>query len=110
MKPINELIAGIFGTGSCAVGTALQTNEVLQTISMIITILGGIVTLIVLPILNWYHKSKQDGKITHEEIKEGVETLNDGLDKLDKKITGTTSLEDALNQFKEGEIKNENKN
>ena len=61
MKPINELIAGLFGTGSCAVGTALQTNEVLQTISLIITILGGIVTLIVLPLLNWYYKAKQDG-------------------------------------------------
>lgn len=92
MKPINELVAGLFGTGSCAVGTALQTNEVLQTISMIITILGGIVTLIVLPILNWYHKAKQDGKITSDEIKEGVETLNDGLDKL------------------KGEVKDENKN
>lgn len=92
MKPMNELIAGLFGTGSCAVGTALQTNEVLQTISMIITILGGIVTLIVLPILNWYHKAKQDGKITCDEIKEGVETLNDGMDKL------------------KGEIKDENKN
>lgn len=82
MKPINELVAGLFGTGSCAVGTALQTNEVLQTISMIITILGGIVTLIVLPILNWYHKAKQDGKITSDEIKEGLETLSDGLDKM----------------------------
>ena len=96
MKPINELVAGLFGTGSCAVGTALQTNEVLQTISMIITILGGIVTLIVLPILNWYHKAKQDGKITSDEIKEGVETLNDGLEK--------------LNDNMKGENKNENKN
>ena len=88
MKPINELVAGLFGTGSCAVGTALQTNEVLQTISMIITILGGIVTLIVLPILNWYHKAKQDGKITSDEIKEGVETLQEGLDKLDNSLKG----------------------
>ena len=92
MKQINELIAGLFGTGTCAVGTALQTNEVLQIISAIITILGGIVTLIVLPILNWYHKAKQDGKITTDEIKEGVETLNDGLDKL------------------KGEVKDESKN
>ena len=96
MKPFNELLAGIFGTGTCAVGTALQTNEVLQTISLIITILGGIVTLIVLPILNWYNKAKKDGKITSEEIKEGVETLNDGLEKLNDNL--------------KGENKNENKN
>lgn len=91
MKNIDELIAGVFGTSASAVGTALQTNDILQTISLIITILGGIVTLIVLPILNWYHKAKQDGKITKEEIKEGLDTLNDGLDKL------------------KGEIKDENK-
>ena len=96
MKPIQELLAGLFGTGSCAVGTALQTNEVLQTISLIITILGGIVTLIVLPILNWYYKAKQDGKITPDEVKEGVETLKEGLD----------NLQDNL----KGEKKNENEN
>lgn len=88
MKPIQELVAGLFGTGSCAVGTALQTNEVLQTISLIITILGGIVTLIVLPLLNWYYKAKKDGKITPDEIKEGVETLQEGLDKLDNSLKG----------------------
>ena len=96
MKPFNELLAGLFGTGTCAVGTALQTNEVLQTISLVITILGGIVTLLVLPILNWWHKAKQDGKITTEEIKEGVETLNNGLEKLNDNL--------------KGENKNENKN
>ena len=96
MKPFNELLAGLFGTGTCAVGTALQTNEVLQTISLIITILGGIVTLIVLPILNWYHKAKQDGKITPEELVEGAETLKEGLDKLDENL-------------KKGHKENENK-
>ena len=86
MKPIYEFIAGVFGTGTCAVGTALQTNEVLQMVSLIITILGGIVSLIVLPILNWYNKAKQDGKITPDEIKEGVETLQEGLDKLQNNL------------------------
>ena len=107
MKPINELIAGLFGTGTCAIGTATQTNETLQTISLIITILGGIVTLIVLPLLNWYRSAKKDGKIDADELVDGAKTLQEGLDKLDKKITGTTSLEDALNQFNEGDKKDE---
>ena len=88
MKPINELLGGVIGTSTSAVGTALQTNDVLQTISLIITILGGIVTLIVLPLLNWYRKAKQDGKITEDEIEEGIATLNDGLDKLKDKTKG----------------------
>ena len=97
MKPINELVAGLFGTGGCVVGTALQTNEVLQTISLVITILSGIVTLIVLPLLNWYRDAKKDGKVDADEIKEGVETLQEGLDKLQDKLD-------------KGEKKDENKN
>ena len=88
MKPIYEFIAGVFGTGTCAVGTALQTNEVLQMVSLIITILGGIVSLIVLPILNWWHKAKQDGEVTPDELVEGAETLKEGLDKLDNSLKG----------------------
>lgn len=89
MKNINELIAGIFATGTSAVGTALQPSEVLQIISMIITILGGIVSLIVLPLLNWWKNAKKDGKIDEDEIKEGIEIVNNGVntikDNLDKK-------------------------
>lgn len=89
MKNINELIAGVFATGTSAVGTALQTSEVLQIISMVITILGGIVSLIVLPILNWWKNAKKDGKIDEDEIKEGIEIVNNGVntikDNLDKK-------------------------
>ena len=88
MKPIKELLAGLFGTGSCAIGTALQTNEVLQTISLIITILGGIVTLIVIPLLNWLRKAKEDGKVTTDELIDGANTLKEGLDNLDNSLKG----------------------
>ena len=93
MKPFNELIAGVLGTSCSAVGTALQTNDVLQTISLVITILGGIVSLIVLPLLNWYHKAKADGKIDEKEIKEGLETLSDGLKELEEKTKGSKENE-----------------
>ena len=36
--------------------------------------------MIVVPLLSWYLKAKKDGKITAEEIKDGAETLKDGLD------------------------------
>lgn len=72
---LGELIGGLVGTSTSAVGTALQTNDVLQTISLIITILGGIVSLIVIPILTWYKNAKKDGKITQEEIDEGLYTF-----------------------------------
>ncbi len=96
MKNFNELIAGVFATGTSAVGTALQTSEVLQIISMIITILGGIVSLIVLPLLNWWKNAKKDGKITDEEIDEGVKTLQEGLN-------GVKEVVDKNKDKKEGE-------
>lgn len=81
-----ELITGAVGATLGVVGTATQTNEVLQTISLIITIIGAIISMIVVPVLSWYLKAKQDGKITPEELKEGAEVLKDGLEKTEEEI------------------------
>ena len=75
---LNFIIGGVASSLS-AVGTSIQTNEVLQIISLVLTILGTLITFIVLPLLNWYLKAKQDGKITIEEVKEGAETLQEGI-------------------------------
>lgn len=78
----HELIGGSIGTGISALGTAMQTNELLQTISLVITIIGGLITFIIMPVINWYQNVKKDGKITKEEVDEGVKIIQDGLDKL----------------------------
>ena len=77
-----EILEGLFGTSLSAIGTVIQTNEMLQTISLCITIIGGFISLILIPILTWWRKAKSDGKITKEELKEGGDTLVDGVDKL----------------------------
>lgn len=78
---IKEFLGGLMGTSLSALGTALQVNEVLQTISLIITICGGLVSLVVVPLLSWYSKAKKDGKITSEELEEGAKIVGDGLKK-----------------------------
>ena len=80
MKDIKELLAGAGATILSATGTALQTEEVLRIVSLIITILGAIISMIVLPILTWYKNAKRDGKITQDEIKEGIDTLQEGIE------------------------------
>lgn len=82
----NELIAGGVGTALSAVGTATQVNETLQTISLIITILGALVSFVVVPLLNWFKEAKKDGKITTDELSEGVETLQEGISKTQETI------------------------
>ena len=84
-----ELIAGGIGTGLAAVGTATQLNEVLQTISLVITILGALVSFVVVPLLSWYRNAKKDGKITADELKDAAEALKDGLDKTKQSIKGS---------------------
>lgn len=81
-----EIITGAVGTSLGVIGTATQTNEVLQTISLIITIIGAFISMILVPILSWYIKAKKDGKITADELKEGAETTKEGLDKFKEEI------------------------
>lgn len=86
MNNLKEMIGGFCGTIMSAVGTAIQSNEVLQTISLVITILGGIISMIVIPILNWWRQAKKDGKITNDEIVEGLDTLKEGLQNVNEII------------------------
>ena len=78
----DELIGGSVGTALSAVGTGLQTNDVLQTISLIITIIGGLITFIIVPLVTWYKNAKKDGKIDADELKEGVKIVIDGSEKI----------------------------
>ena len=80
MKDMKELLAGTGATILSATGTALQTEEVLRIVSLIITILGAIISMIVLPLLTWYKNAKRDGTITKDEIKEGIDTLQEGIE------------------------------
>lgn len=85
-----ETLGGVGGIMISALGTGIQTNELLQTISLILTIIGTVIT-IVMALLNWWNRSKKDGKITKEEIQEGVDIVKEGAD----------SLGNALNKDKE---------
>lgn len=50
-----------------AVVTVSQTNEVFQTIQIIISALAGAVAL-AYTIWRWYRNAKKDGKITEDEV------------------------------------------
>ena len=78
----SEELIGLVGTGISTLGTALQVDEVLRIISMIITIIGGVLTLIVMPLINWYNEAKKDGKIDAKEIKEGVDIVSNGIEQV----------------------------
>ena len=93
MNDFKTFLSATLGTTLGAVGTATQTNETLETISLIVTIIGAVISFIVCPLLSWYNKAKKDGKIDSEEIEE-----------LTKDITkGVNEIGDALDEHKKGD-------
>lgn len=84
--PINkETIGGMVGTTISAIGTGIQTSEVLRIISLVLTIIGSIIT-IAMALSNWWKQAKKDGKITKDEIKEGANIIAKGVSEVQEII------------------------
>ena len=71
----------ILGIGLQAIFTAIQTDEVLRWISFGFTLVSVILT-IAYNIWRWWRKSKEDGKISMDEVDELVDIVKDGSDSL----------------------------
>ena len=80
-----EVVGGVIGTSISAVGTGMQTNEILQTISIVLTIIGSLIT-IGMAVINWWKNAKKDGKITKDEIKDGIDIIVGGVDDIKDKL------------------------
>lgn len=71
------------GTALCLSNTVTQTNDTMQTVNMVITIVVGVVTL-AYTIYKWYKKAKADNKITKEEIEELIDDVKEDIDEFRK--------------------------
>ena len=68
-------VVGYIGSTFGGVMTALQTNETLQIIQGILTIVALLIT-IAYTIWKWYRKASKDGNITADEVDELFDDLN----------------------------------
>lgn len=59
-------------------------EQVLKVISLILSIITSILIL-VKSIVKWYKKASADGKITADEINEGIDILQEGVEDIKKK-------------------------
>ena len=75
----------LFGIGIQAILTAVQTDEVLRWIAFGFTLFSVILN-IAYNVWRWWRKSKEDGKISMDEVDELVDIVKDGSDSL-KNIT-----------------------
>lgn len=93
MNDLKAFISAAIGATLGAVGTATQTNETLETISLIVTIIGAILSFIVCPLLSWFNRAKKDGHIDNEEIEELTKDISKGINEIG----------DALDEHKKGD-------
>ena len=84
----DKLMCGLVGTAVSAAGTGLAISEVQAVISIVITVLGFIISVVIPFIMKLIHKikeAKKDGKITEDEAKDIMNTvIEDGKDVLDQ--------------------------
>lgn len=85
MKNFKDTLTAGIGTIISAIGTSLQPNEILEMISLIITIIGAALTLL-MSLYTWWKNAKKDGKIDKEEFEDGVKIVTDGLDEIKNTI------------------------
>lgn len=96
MLPDDKLMMGIIGTAVSATGAGLSVTEAQAIISIIITVLGFIISVLVplgIRIYKWYKKAKEDGKIDKEEVEElqqivsdGAKDVKEGVEEIKEKI------------------------
>ena len=77
MKNISEIVINVSGY----ILSATMTKEVLQIIALIASIIGTIV-ISLCRIIDWYVKVKSDGKITNEELQEGIKIITEETEKV----------------------------
>lgn len=58
---------------------ATSVETVARIVLLILGIISGLFSL-AFNIYCWYKKSNKDGKITPDEIKEGIDIINNGID------------------------------
>ena len=84
----DKLMCGVVGTAVSAAGVGLSINELQAIISIVITVIGFIISVVVpfiLKIVKKIKHAKADGHITEEEAKDIIDTvIEDGKDVLDE--------------------------
>lgn len=64
---------------------SIQPEEVLKWIQLVLGIIATIVS-IAISLWTWYKKSSADGKITKDEINEGIDIATNGIKELEDKL------------------------
>ena len=89
MLPDDKIMCGVVGTAVGATGAGLSVTELQAIISIIVTITGFIISVLIPLIIKLVKKiksAKEDGKITKEEVDDIASTVKEIVDESSKVV------------------------
>ena len=89
MMQEDKIMVGLLGTSVSALGAGLSVTELQAIISMIVTVLGFIISVLIplgIKLVNKIKAAKADKKIDKEEMKDIISTGKEILDETKKVI------------------------
>lgn len=92
----DNLHIGILGTSISAIGTGLSVTELQAIISIIVTVLGFIISVLIpliIKIVKKFKDAKADGVITKEEAEDIASTAKEIVDESSKLIEEVSQKE-----------------
>ena len=90
MMQEDKIMVGLLGTSVSALGAGLSVTELQAIISMIVTVLGFIISVLIplgIKLVNKIKAAKADGKVDKEEMKDILSTGQEILEET-KKVIG----------------------
>lgn len=96
MVPDDKIMVGILGTSISAIGTGLSVTELQAIISIIVTVLGFIISVLIpliIKIVKKFKDAKADGVITKEEAEDIASTAKEIVDESSKLIEEVSQKE-----------------
>lgn len=92
----DKIMVGILGTSISAIGTGLSVTELQAIISIIVTVLGFIISVLIpliIKIVKKFKDAKADGVITKEEAKDIASTAKEIVEESSKLIEEVSQKE-----------------
>ena len=93
----DKLLFGLTGTAVSAAGAGLSVTEIQAIVSIVVTVLGFIISVFIplcIKLYNKIKKAKEDGKIDKEELEDIVETGKEIVDKTKETIENIKNKKD----------------
>lgn len=85
----DRMLLGITGTAVGAAGAGLSVTELQAIVSIVVTVLGFTISVLIpliMKIINKFKKAKEDGKITKDEMEDIMSTGKEIVDKTESLI------------------------